>query len=196
MTHISNVAHILKNGITHWNSPNANPNYQAIGDVSLISRRANFRLNNGRKISEYIPFYFGPRMPMQYVIQHGFNEVPKTNGHDIVFCVLKLQSILDLGLEFVFTNGHAVSQLTECYTAEKISELPHLIDFEAVNAKYWVKAEDQDLKRRKEAEFLVIGDIPNTVLIHFGVNDSYAKEKLVEMGVEENKVSLRPNWYF
>ena len=40
MTHIMNIAHILKYGITHKNSRNANGNYKDIGDVSLISTRA------------------------------------------------------------------------------------------------------------------------------------------------------------
>ncbi len=33
MTHIDNIPHILKYGITHKNSKNANPHYKAIGDV-------------------------------------------------------------------------------------------------------------------------------------------------------------------
>lgn len=36
MTHIVNVQHILKNGITHTNSLNANPDYITIGDVCCL----------------------------------------------------------------------------------------------------------------------------------------------------------------
>lgn len=71
MTHIENIPHILQNGITHSTSANANPNFVAIGDGSLITTRNNFLLNNGRRLGEYIPFYLGVRTPMLYVVQNG-----------------------------------------------------------------------------------------------------------------------------
>jgi len=59
MTHIENISHILKYGITHQNSPNKNENYTQIGDNSLISKREKFILPNEKKLGKYIPFYFG-----------------------------------------------------------------------------------------------------------------------------------------
>lgn len=44
MTHIKNIPHILKYGITHKNSPNANPYYEEIGDISLISTSVTYCL--------------------------------------------------------------------------------------------------------------------------------------------------------
>ena len=41
ITHIENIPHILKYGITHKNSVNFNQNYKAIGDSSLIDIRNN-----------------------------------------------------------------------------------------------------------------------------------------------------------
>jgi len=73
MTHIQNVPHILTNGITHRNSPNANSKFTSIGDPSLITTRDCFVLDNGRLLGDYVPFYFGTRSPMLYVIQKGFN---------------------------------------------------------------------------------------------------------------------------
>lgn len=32
MVHIDNISHILQYGLTHWSSPNCNPNYIPIGD--------------------------------------------------------------------------------------------------------------------------------------------------------------------
>ncbi len=37
--HISNITHLLKYGITHKNSPNANKSFKNIGDPSLIQLR-------------------------------------------------------------------------------------------------------------------------------------------------------------
>ena len=49
MTHIDNIPNIMVNGITHKNSPNSDPNFVAIGDVSLIDTRSakNVRIDNG-----------------------------------------------------------------------------------------------------------------------------------------------------
>lgn len=61
MTHIENIPHIIQNGITHSKSASANPNFTPIGDGSVIATRNNFLLDNGRRLGEYIPFYFGVR---------------------------------------------------------------------------------------------------------------------------------------
>jgi hypothetical protein len=72
MTHIENIPHILQYGITHRNSPNANPDYVTVGDKSLIDKRNTKQVsieNDGTIVlGDFIPFYFGVRMPMLYVI--------------------------------------------------------------------------------------------------------------------------------
>jgi len=50
MTHIRNVEHIFKFGITHIDSPQKNKNYVPIGDASLISARYNRLLPNGKTL--------------------------------------------------------------------------------------------------------------------------------------------------
>jgi len=80
MTHVDNIPHILEFGITHRNSENANQNYVSIGDRSLIDNRFSTvrNITNGLDevietitIGDFIPFYFGIRTPMLYVIQKG-----------------------------------------------------------------------------------------------------------------------------
>jgi hypothetical protein len=78
MTHVENIPHILQHGITHVDSVNQNQQYAPIGDSGLINTRHRFVLPNGNKLGDYIPFYFGYRMPMLYVIQKGFNGVTLT----------------------------------------------------------------------------------------------------------------------
>jgi len=78
MTHIDNIQHVLQHGITHRNSPNQNPDFVTIGDVRLIYTRNNktVSVDNGNFLNliaptiilgDYIPFYFGVKMPMLYV---------------------------------------------------------------------------------------------------------------------------------
>lgn len=196
MTHIENIPHILQFGITHSTSANANPNFRPIGDRSLIATRNNYILNNGKLLGEYIPFYFGVRTPMLYVVQKGFNMVPPTPAEDIVYCVSSVQKIADLNLGFIFTDGHAVDGFTSQYTNPDINNIKTIIDWSAVNAKYWRDDNDLDLKRRKEAEFLVLGDISTNGILGYIVYNENSKNKMVEYGVNATSISVKPGYYF
>ncbi|MPS74705.1 MAG: DUF4433 domain-containing protein [Chryseobacterium sp.] len=196
MTHIENIPHILQYGITHSDSSNANPSYVPIGDDSLINTRNKFLLNNGKCLGEYIPFYFGVRMPMLYVIQKGFNLVIPTPAENIVYCVSSVEKIMEQNADFVFTNGHAVDGFSVQYTVSDINNINEIIDWNAVKAKYWKDENDLDRKRRKEAEFLVLGDIDKKTILGFIVYNENAKKKMIDFGLEENRVHINPNYYF
>ncbi len=196
MTHIENVPHILQHGVTHVSSAHANKDYKAIGDGSIISTRNHFNLPNGKRLGDYIPFYFGARMPMLYVIQKGFNGVPTTPAKDIVYCVSSVQEVLKHNLPFVFTNGHAIDCLTDYYEQKDLPNIDKVLDKAAINAIYWRKEGDLDLKRRKEAEFLVETDIPTTAIIGWIVYNEKAKEHLSAMGIPEEKIQVKPDCYF
>lgn len=196
MTHIKNIPHVLEHGITHSSSPNANPHFAPIGDGSLIETRSSFVLNNGNTLGDYIPFYFGVRTPMLYVVQKGFNMVKPTLPQQIVYCVTSVKQIVDSGLDFVFTNGHAVDGFTLQYGRDDVNNIKELIDWNAVKAKYWRDENDLDLKRRKEAEFLVSGDIPLELIKGYVVYDQPAKDTLVEYGVDEDNIKVIPEFYF
>lgn len=196
MTHIGNVAHILQNGITHKGSPAANPDYIPIGDSSLITSRSSFVLNNGRSLGDYIPFYFGTRTPMLYVIQKGFNGVVPTAPEEIVYCVSSVQKIIDLQLSYVFTDGHAIDSFSSQYTEADVQRLGTLIDWEAVNELDWKKDTDLDLKRRKQAEFLVLGDVPRESILGFIVYNDEAKDRLRSLEVPDNMIHISKKYYF
>lgn len=88
MTHIDNIPHILKHGITHRESADADPSYIPIGDTSIIDKHRNLIRETvaGEKISlgDFIPFYFYARMPMLYNIQHGY-KVERVDAENIVY---------------------------------------------------------------------------------------------------------------
>ena len=196
MTHIDNISHVLQYGITHSTSANANPNFVPIGDGSLIATRNSFLLTNGRRLGEYIPFYFGVRTPMLYVVQKGFNMVAPTPAENIVYCVSSIQKIIDLNLNFVFTDGHAVDGFSSQYTATDIQDIDTILDKNAINAKYWTDENDLDRKRRKEAEFLVLGDIAQEAILGFITYNQNAKNTVINFGVDASKVLSKPEFYF
>jgi ssDNA thymidine ADP-ribosyltransferase, DarT len=196
MTHIENISHILEHGITHLNSPNTNPSYTPIGDKSIISKRADKVIPNGKKLSDYIPFYFGSSMPMLYVIQKGFNGVSTINAQKIIYLITSVEQILNQNLEFVFTDGHAVDSFSSFYNATDIDKIDDIIDKKAIENQYWKDEHDLDLKRRKEAEFLVAKDIPKEAILGFVVYDELTKQELISLGVNEKVVVIRPKYYF
>ena len=196
MTHIENIPHILQNGITHTTSEYANPDFVPIGDGSLITTRNKFILNNGTRLGEYIPFYFGVRTPMLYVVQNGFNMVAPTSAENIVYCVSSVQKIIDLQLDFVFTDGHAVDGFSSQYTVADIQNIDTILDKNAINAKYWKDENDLDKKRRKEAEFLVLGDISLHAILGYITYNENAKNKIINFGADATNVLIKPEFYF
>ncbi|WP_255678878.1 DarT ssDNA thymidine ADP-ribosyltransferase family protein [Mucilaginibacter sp. UR6-1] len=126
MTHVKNIPHILKHGITHQNSPNKNPDYVQIGFPGLITKREKVIVLGRNKLSDYIPFYFGYRMPMLYVIKHGNNSATynmnSISNEDVVYCITNLDQIINHGLGFAFSNGHALSAFTDFFNVEDVGK--------------------------------------------------------------------------
>ena len=67
--HKDNMPHVMKYGLVHNDSPFASDSFVPIGDMSVMDARSTKQLPDGSFLSEYIPFYFGPRSPMLYNIQ-------------------------------------------------------------------------------------------------------------------------------
>lgn len=202
ITHIDNISHIVGNGVTHRCSNRRNANYVGIGDVSLISYRSSklviTKRGNEITLGDYMPFYFGVRMPMLYVIQNGFNQAQLIEPKNIVYVVVGLSSIVGSGeFEYYYSDGHATNKLSMVYGKEDIMDLPSNVDWMAIKAKYWCGDNvDVDVKRRREAEFLIKGDIGVEHIKGYICYNREAADKLIAWGVPENKIAIRPLAYF
>jgi len=86
--------------------------------------------------------------------------------------------------------------ITTQYGFEDITNLTTILDWEAINTKYWRSETDLDLKRRKEAEFLVRADIPIEAVLGYIVYNESAKEKLKSFGIQEKKIIIKSDCYF
>ncbi|CAA7197192.1 type II toxin-antitoxin system toxin DNA ADP-ribosyl transferase DarT [Chryseobacterium potabilaquae] len=208
MTHIENISHILKYGITHKNSLNSNPHFVNIGDLSLIDNREHkeVTVDNGDflnfttksiKLGEYIPFYFGVKMPMLYIMQMGGNFVEKaTKPEDIIYLVCSIDKIINKKLDFYFSDGHATNNYTSFYEKDQIYKMDEIVDWSSIKAPYWGGDENLNIKRKKQAEFLVSIDLSPDLIIGFGCYNENAKKRLIELGVEESKIKVIPQGYF
>lgn len=197
MTHIENIPHVLEHGLTHRTSPNRNPAFVPIGDGSLISKRDAFVMPNLKRLGDYIPFYFGPRMPMLYVIQKGYSQVTAVSAEKIVYCITSVDYVMACpSVDFVFANGHAYSALSEFFSPVDVPNIEQIIDRKAIKSQYWNDPNDLDLRRRMEAEFLVLGDLPPSAIRGYVVYSQKAAITLAEWGVPEIKMDVRPQYYF
>jgi len=208
ITHIENIPHILQYGITLRNSPHSNPDYITIGDLSLIhtrSGRAVF-VDNGDLLNfdnsqiilgDFTPFYFGIKMPMLFVVQNGGNFVQKaTSPVDIIYLACSLIEIVRLNERYYFSDGHATDSMTSFYDDTKIQDLPGIIDWEAVKVSFWGGNENLNIKRKKQAEFLVSSDLSPELIMGFGCYSEVSKQKLIDMGVGPEKIKIIPDAYY
>ena len=195
MVHIDNIPHIEDVGFVLPSSPCASATYKPIGDTTLINAR-NATPVHGVNLSEYIPFYFGYRSPMLYVIQHGNNIVKKHNPEDIVYCVIKIEDIIYNNIECIFTDGHARSKITQFYKQSDLAQLNQYVSCNDVYAIHWNDDYDTDLKRRKSAELLIKGELAKDYICGYVVYNEDAKSKMIDFGVDKKKIIVKPNFYY
>ncbi|MFK7947875.1 MAG: DUF4433 domain-containing protein [Saprospiraceae bacterium] len=200
ITHIENIPQIISNGITHKKSKNANPNFVPIGDKSLIDTRStkSVFVTNGNStldsfsttiiLGNFIPFYFGIKMPMLYVVQKGGNFVEKSvKAENIIYLACKITKLTNSNLTYYFSDGHATDNFTTFYDKSSIKKLPTLVNWNAVKASFWGGHENLDIRRQKQAEFLVLEDIPFNYIFMLGCYNEKAYKRLVNMGINQNK---------
>lgn len=187
ITHIDNLNFILQSRkLTCPNSPFHDPNYTGIGDETLINSRSSKKVNIQPKgnFKDYVAFYFGPRSPMLYSIQKGFNGVTKRAPETIIYMVTTFENIKETGKQYVFSDGHGYHLMSQFFNEEnKLDE----VDWDIVFLNHWNDTEDDsDRKRRKQAEFLVHGEIPLSAIVGIGVYNESAKTNILAKFEEHN----------
>ena len=195
MTHIDNIPHIVRCGLVRASSPLHDEHYVSIGDNQVIERR-NERPVNGYRLCDYIPFYFGTRSPMLYVIQHGYNGVCRVEPENIVYCVVRIDDLISNNVDCIFTDGHALSKLTKFYEKNLLSSINEIVKYDDVYSAQWNLESDLDLKRRKEAELLIKVDLAPQYVKGYVVYNEIAKQRLVKMGITLEKIVVAPSCYF
>lgn len=195
ITHLDNIPHIVRCGLVRADSLLRDESYVSIGDKQVINLRHE-RQVKGYFLHDFVPFYLGPRSPMLYVIQHGYNGVQRIDPEKIVYCVIRLDDLINNGIDCIFTDGHALSALTSFYTKEMLYQIDNIIRYDDVYSSQWNSEEDIDLKRRKEAELLIKSDLPVQYIRGYVVYNNMAKQKLMEQGIDDNKIVVLPSYYF
>jgi ssDNA thymidine ADP-ribosyltransferase, DarT len=148
---------ILKRGALH--APTCTPNdglpYRTIhnNDVQASRRAKVVPCGPSGTVHDYAPFYFGPLSPMLLNLKTGRVDGYAEGQAPLVYLVSSIQSVAAAGCRFVFTDGHGLATFTGWH--DDLARLD-AVDWSLVRERYWADTpEDNDRKRRKQAEFLV-----------------------------------------
>lgn len=201
ITHKDNLAGIVEEGhlLAQSRMGNSTVTYCNIAHQTIQDRRSQTPVycGPGGHLHDYVPFYFAPRSPMLYAIKMGNVEGCTARQTDIVHLVSNTESVDEPGLEFVFTDGHAIMTLSDFY--DDLDDLDE-IDWEIMEAKYWRDTlEDPDRKRRRQAEFLVFGRFHWNLIQEIGVINRRVQseiDRILAGTGHRPPVSVRPNWYY
>lgn len=201
ITHLDNIPRLLSCGIECPKSCGNSSEYTSIGDKSLIDlRKRRDVVVNGKTIilGDFIPFYFGYRMPMLYVIQNGRNMVEQAvSAENIVYLVCSIEDFVKRDFLFYFSDGHGMSNLSTFYDKNSINSINNIVDASAVWADVWSgESIERDLRRRKQAEFLVGQDIPPEMIRYFACYSEKTKQKLIAFGIREEQIFVAPEAYY
>jgi hypothetical protein len=177
-THFENLRTILSRRAMH--APNHMPQdglpMRLTHDVAIQSARATRQITKGPggTIHDYVPFYFGPWSPMMLNLHTGKVAGYTEGQRPLIYLVSTAQQVIQAGQGFVFTNGQALSHLSEQF--DDLADLEQ-IDWALVREKYWRNtAEDPDRQRRKQAEFLVHRACPWELIRAIAVYDEEMKQ--------------------
>jgi len=203
LVHVDNLPTLLCRGGLH--APNHTPQdglpYRTIHNVSIQVARHARSIPCGPRgtVHDYVPFYFGHLSPMLFQLKTG--QVP---GYDegqqaLVYLVTTAQAVAEAGLPFVFSDGHGIAAFTQWY--DDLDRLDR-VDWSMVYQRYWSDhPNDMDRQRRKQAEFLVHGHLPWSLVRGIGVVDSAAQTRVEQiLGQFEaachKPVKITPKWYY
>ena len=201
ITHLRNLAGIIAAGglRCHRHLCAQSTQYTDIAHRNIQDRRADTPVpcGPGGNLHDYVPLYFAPRSPMLYAISRGNVEGYAGGQKPVAHLVTTAQAIAAAGCGFVFTDGHAVVSVTGFH-----DDLGRLgaIDWPLMQETYWYDTDDDnDRKRRRQAEFLVHQSLPWELVTEIGVLDKGVQcEVAKELGQIKHcpRISVRPEWYY
>lgn len=172
----------------------------SIAYVSVQDRRAQTPAPCGPRglLHDYVPFYFAPRSPMLYTIHMG-NVATCPRQAPVVYLVSTAQAVQDAHLPYAFTDGHAIMKITSYF--DDLGAL-NAVDWTIMRTQYWKDTQDDnDRKRRRQAEFLVQGVMPWKLITWIGVITPSMKNNVEEVMRRSGPghkpaVAVRRDWYY
>jgi len=199
---MDNLPNILRTGSLLPKNQLPKPALQRdLSEPRIQNRRTNTHVpcGPGGNLHDYVPFYFGPCSPMLFRIK--CNNYPGYTGGQgsIVYLLTHIQAVMDAGHPFAFSDSHPIMSFVEFY-----DDLNHLdeVKWDIVEDKQWHPSYAHNSHRSKEfkqAEFLLHGIVPCTLLQGIAVFDEDRKAQVETMLATfhyQLRVKIVPKWYY
>ena len=211
ITHLRNLAQIVESGRI-WSDAKCSDlglNCQIVGMSRIKKRRLQdleVKCHRGTKVGEYVPFYFCPRSIMLYVI-HCANHAELTyrgGQGPIVHLEADLHAVVGWAKGQQRRWAFSLSNAGASY-AQFRSSLNDLgdIDWDAVASNNFSSGSSTPsglpVKEGKQAEFLLDGDFPWSLVQRIGVASqavAQAARAAVATATHQPQVSVQPSWYY
>jgi ssDNA thymidine ADP-ribosyltransferase, DarT len=198
ITHRNNLPWILDHGLHCASSGIHDPSFTAIGKPDLIERRHRKPVPEppGGTLADYVPFYFAPKTPMLYNIRTGQGVRQQANT-DIVFLVSSLEKLTQHGVQFLFTDYHAVTDLARF--SGSLSDLVGLPWSDLCAANFKRDPDDPGRFERYQAEALAFRHVPLDALLAVACYSDDVQAWL-KREIEGRRLTVRTvvrtGWYF
>lgn len=197
ITHADNIANIAREGRLWSDAQRIARNLATttIGYSHIKARRLRRPVTvaaNG-VLGDYVPFNFCPRSVMLYVVSQG-HENYREGQQPIVHLVSSIPTILATGRPWLFTDRHAdLGYADEFDTLNKLDE----VDWSVMPLRQW--GGDQEVKEKRQAEFLIHEWCPWSAIEVIGVIDAgiAARVAAAIAGADHSpRVEVHSDWYY
>ncbi len=204
ITHGRNLAKILADGCL-WSDaemvgrggPQA-----AIGMPKIKTRRLEeleVPCHPGTKVGQFVPFYFCPRSVMLFILHKGNDRdlIYKEGQRPILHLEADLKEVVTWaaaqGRPWAFTDKNAGSGYFQSF--RDMAQLDHLNWGHIANTDF----REPEVKDAKQAEFLVFGSFPWTLVRRIGViSEKHAVRvrEIVSVSDHRPDVQVQTGWYY
>ena len=161
------------------NTDLSNPEIQKARDNTVIPA-------TGRRVTEYVPLYFGFKTPML--------SLKRKQNEDIIY----LRFTLDiLGISgAVFSDVDASDRDTKFFAFQKVDDLA-VLDHATINGAKW--GTDLDKKRRKQSEILIPDSLTLSYLVDifcYSESSRIRTQNVLNSFTNGLKAVVKPGFYF
>jgi ssDNA thymidine ADP-ribosyltransferase, DarT len=197
ITPVNNLPSIVKAGGLLCDRNAKNIQFVSIAHQNIKARRLKRQVpvGPGGVLADYVPFYFAPRSPMLFTIHRGNVQGYTAGQGPIIHLVSSTEAVGGAGLDWVFTEGHAVIDYTDFF--DDFADL-NQIDWPLMRSRYWADTnDDPDRLRRRQAEFLVHQFFPWNLFSEIGVCNAKTEQQVKQILVgAQIPVSVKEAWYY
>jgi hypothetical protein len=198
ITHIDNLPGIIKDDRLRCDHDQREEGakHQNIGYSHIKERRRKHPVKVSKRgtLGNYVPFYFCYRSVMLFVIHKGHYQY-KGGQEPIVHLVTTVAKVAEANPACFYTDRHADLAYAEQFDDLKL--LPAKVDLSIMRKGFW--AESQEIREKRQAEFLVYDACPWSAIVEIVVHNSDIALKMqsaLEKAKHKPLIHVRKNWYY